>query len=211
MKKSALLFILILVCGFTYSQKTSGKVKFEITYPDSETPKDQQSMLPKEAVMYFKGEKSRMETAMGMGMSSVTLVNGKEVVILMDMLGNKMAMKPNLDAADKNRSADFKIEYLSETNVIAGYPCKKAVIHSPNAEDMILWYTEELSVNSGLSKAIQGVKGFPMEFSMNEQGMSMKMTAVSVEPGEVEDALFIVPSDYKLMSKEDMQKMFQMK
>ncbi len=51
------------------------------------------AMMPTESVVYIKGALSRTETAMGMGISSATIMNAKtnEVIALMDMMGTKTA------------------------------------------------------------------------------------------------------------------------
>ena len=42
---------------------------------------------------------------------------------------------------------------------------------------------------------------------MNQNGLTMEMTARNISLEKVNDEIFIVPEGYKVMSKEDLKKM----
>src|SRR5258705_10944243 len=106
--KSLLLLSVTMAANILYvnAQKIDeGKVVFEISYPDADIPDEQMTMMPTESVVYFKDDHSRVETKMGMGMNMVMLIDNKTktVTSLMDMMGNKMALKMNEDDLKKQK------------------------------------------------------------------------------------------------------------
>jgi hypothetical protein len=50
------------------------------------------------------------------------------------------------------------------------------------------------------------IKGFPLEYSLDQNGLRMKFLATSIVPQKVADDMFKIPSEYTLMSQEDMLK-----
>ncbi len=175
-------------------------------------------MLPSEAVIYSKGEKSRMEMSMGFGMSTTTISNSKTgyTVSLMNILGAKYAIEASDKDAD-NETEDLlkntKVEVTNETKIIAGYNCKKAIIYltdpkSKEVTQLEVWFTKELDVNNVYVKGpFQKIEGAMLEFSLEQQGMNMNFQANLVSKESVDVKLFEVPDGYKKMTQQEMMKM----
>ena|SRR5688572_29976460 len=190
-----------------------GKVIYEISYPDMEMDPQMAAMMPTESVVYFKGNLSRTETSMGMGISSATIVNSKtnEMTALTDMMGTKTATIVDMDDQKKDKSdvkeEDLKIAHSNETKEIAGYACKKAILTNADGTTIEMFYTENITSSSQFNTQWKSLKGFPLEYTLAVGGMNMKMTAKSVTKEKISDELFKIPSDYKLMTQEEFQKM----
>jgi GLPGLI family protein len=193
-------------------KKFEGTIKFDITYED--VPAEMammEAMLPDEMTIQIKGEKTRLEQSMGMGISSVIITDMKigSGVLLMDMMGKKMAVemsKEELEKMDKNKASQNKPEfkYVEGTKKIAGYECKKALVFVEGAGEMEIYYTEELP--AGASKQFEGLKGFPVEYKIVEGPMKIKMTAKTVKQEKLDKSLFETPDGYDKMSFEEFQK-----
>jgi GLPGLI family protein len=225
MKKIALLIALVSIGFFSIAQTKKikeGVAEFDITYP-SMTPemKEVESMLPKVMTIYFKNEQSRVEMNSGMGSTIVLGDNTKkDITVLMDMMGKKIAIrqtqeeiaKKEAELKKKGKMPEFSIVETKETKVIAGYKCKKGIIQytmDGKKEQMVCYYTDELPrVNSGTENmALNEVKGFLMEYNINQGGVQMRIVAKSAKAQTVDSNLFSVPSDYKLMTKEEISEM----
>lgn len=218
MKKSLLLLVTaITTCNLTFAQKNNfeGKVVFDISFPGMELDASTAAMLPKESTIYIKGDKSRTEMSMGMGMSNATISDGKSksATVLMDIMGSKYAIK--MTEADMKKSqgdTKAKVKLLDETKEIAGYKCKKAEITLDNKEKTVatVYYTPEIGGKElNWSKNEFGdIDGFLMDFETVQNGMTMKMTAKKVSPEKIDDSKFIIPADYKPTTQEELQKMF---
>ncbi len=176
--------------------------------------------MPPEAAAYMagsgmtiwvKGDHSRSEMTLGMMGKNTTISNQKtkEVVTLMDMMGQKYMIKSTAADASKEKAPDVKITYLNETKTIAGYKCKKAQMtvtdKDGKSQPVDVWYTEELN-NYVPEDGFKGFKGMPMEYQIAKNGMKMNISVTSISKEAVADNMFTIPEGYKETTKEEMQK-----
>ncbi|MBC7865535.1 MAG: DUF4412 domain-containing protein [Bacteroidia bacterium] len=211
-----LLFVLIAASTlYVNAQKIDeGKVLYEISYPDADIPDEQMAMMPTEAKMFFKNLSSRMEMKMGMGMDNVMIFDNKNKVMtmLMDMMGNKMAVKfTEADIKEKRvkeGKQDYEVKITDETKEIAGFKCKKAILTGKDGT-FDLYFTDQISFKNGdWASEYKGIDGFPLQYKISQGSLIMQMTAKSVTKEKVEDSMFVVPSDFKPMTTEELQKMY---
>lgn len=203
MKKTTLLFALLCASIIGFSQSFEGVVK--VTMQALEVPADMkgyESMLKQDLTISYKPGKSKVVLKGMMGTTTVyTDSLKKEIVMLMDMMGQKIATKTALtDDSKSPASADLKgakITKTSETKKIAGYNCKKAIAEMTDPETkkkvtIDIWYTEDLgTINTGTD-----ISGILMEFVMETQGMKMQYLVNSLEKKEVPESEFIIPDGY---------------
>jgi len=162
---------------------------------------------------YIKGDKTK--TCSDMGMSKTTVITDKDnpdgSVFLIELMGNKYQLKNDKTKKDDEKGPEIK--YTDETKQIAGYTCHKAEVTITDQQGQSytanVYYTEELPATQGKGVPFKGLKGFPLEYSMKQQGMTILMSATSVTKQAVPDDTFTVPSGYKLMTAEEMQQDIQ--
>jgi hypothetical protein len=214
MKKSILVLCLIsLTSAYSYGQKiiTEGKVVYKITYPEMELDNQTAAMLPSESVVFFKNTKSRTNVSMGMGMTTSTITDSKtnSNIALFDMMGNKSAVVTPAEEVKKwDTQKNTKVIQTGEKKEIAGYDCKKIVISNNDTTTMEMFYTDKISPKAKLIPEARSVEGFPLEYIIEQNGMKMKMTAMSVTEEKVADDQFVIPPDYTVKTTEEMMKMF---
>ncbi|WP_291140810.1 hypothetical protein [Flavobacterium sp. UBA7680] len=186
-------------------------------------PPEQAAMIgDMETKVTFKNGKSLSEMT-SMMFTNQTLADDKGMLMLMEQMGNKIAVKQTKEemekeeAKQKDKPADPKIEYTTETKTIAGYECKKAivtVIGKDKKEDkMEVWYCDKFENTNKEGKGrgqgfMKGLKGMPFEYAGGQGGMKFKLVAkeVSVEP--VADSKFELSTDgYKMMTMEELKAM----
>ena len=203
---------LFLVSFVTSTIKTTtfeGKIVYSISYEDLPAEYEAYvSMMPKEMTMYVSNDKARIEQNSGMG-TTTTIVDKakKEVVILMDMMGNKTAYKGSTED-DAKSAVKPTIKYSTETKVIAGYTCKRAdMTYTEDGQEITntVWYTEDLP--SGLSRGVDGIDGFPMEYTIKANGMTMAMAVTAISAEKVLASYFSIPDGYAVKSMDDLKKM----
>ena len=95
MKNFLIFFVFILISLNGLSQKNEGYVRFAMQYSDSELSKEEMAVMPTESEMWFKGDRMKLQMPMGMGLQSSILIFNEEVHLLLDLMGNKMAIKTN--------------------------------------------------------------------------------------------------------------------
>jgi GLPGLI family protein len=211
--------IIALVMSASYdaiAQKpfSEGKIVYEISYPDMEMDNSMAAMMPTEQLVYVKGHMSRSDFSMGMGMSSSSITNAKtgEVIALTDMMGSKSAVRISGDdikkAGETSKNGKPKVTLTNETREIAGFNCKKAVLTMESGTTLDIYYTDKITAKLSGSTDFKEINGFPLEYAIEQSGIKMKFTAKSVSAEKVADNLFAIPSDYKVMTQEEMRKQF---
>lgn len=192
-----------------------GTIVYSLNFDEAGLDPASASMLQgREMTISIKGDKSRMEMDMGM-MKTSTIADNKtgNVVTLMDIMGQKMALKMTKEEVEKQRNdGNVKaptIKYTDETKEIAGYKCKKAIAVLEEGEELAVYYTDEIPSNgANPNNQFKGLNGFPLEYQASQNGLKMLVTAKSVKLGKVDDSKFKIPSDYKEVTQEELQKMF---
>ena len=213
MKNLLVTFMALAIALPTIAQKSfEGTVTFGLEYKD--LPAEMaamEAMLPDESVTRIKGQKTRVEQSMGMGMSQVVItdIKNESGTLLMDMMGQKMAVSMSKEELEKmeKKGADKKPEFKysdSETKEIAGYKCSKATVSMEGVGEMEIYYTKDLP--AGASKQFEGLKGFPLEYTVDSGQFKVKMTAKSVAKEKLDKSLFEIPSDFKKMTFDEFQK-----
>ena len=128
-------FVLCTVLFSSY-QAMSGKpfegvITFKITYPDNKISESQMAMFPKLLTVSIKGTKARTDLQMsGMNTVEITDYTDKTKIALINMMGQKYAIKQTTAEIEKEMEKEAKpnVVLSDTTKVIAGYTCKKAVI-----------------------------------------------------------------------------------
>jgi len=206
-------FTSLLVClsvfslSFANAQEFEGKITLKIEY--EEVPEEYEpyiNMFPKEMTTYVKGKKTCVEqNTMGGGTTTVMDSETGKGFMIMTMMGKKEAYE--MSATDAGTKSETKptITYTDETKEIAGYICKKAELKFEGEEEvMTVWYTEEIA--SGYNSHFPGIKGFLMEYSVENRGMVMVMTVTSVSKETVSDSKFTLPEGVELKPYSDFIK-----
>jgi GLPGLI family protein len=164
---------------------------------------------------FVKGSLTRSEEAIA-GNKNVVIADSKkpdDPIMLISMMGHNYAVKRNDSLKKIAESNAPKIEYIdssSATKQIAGYTCKKAKISisMPNNGGSMtsdLYYAPDLPYADPQGQ-FKGLKGMPMEYSINMSGLNITISAKLVEKKPLADSLFTVPSGYKEMDINQMQK-----
>ena len=204
------------------AQIKEGSITYDMKI-DGMPPEQAAMMGDMELKSTFKSGKSLTEMS-SMMFSNQTLIDDNGMMMLMDQMGNKIAIKQTKDemakeeAKVKDKPADPKIEYTTEVKTIAGYECKKAIItmivgKDKKEEKMDIWFCDKFENNNKEGKGrgqgfMKGLKGVPFEYSGSQGPMKFTMVAkaVSVEP--VADSKFELSTEgYKMMTMEELKAM----
>lgn len=216
MKKTFALLLLTLVCFNTLAQKIfkEGIITYAVEWELPESmPAGMSEGFPKELNMSVKDSKSfiPMELKMmGQTMSMKVFTSDKpfSMTTCMDMMGQKMGFTMN-EEEYKEVLDTIKVnyEYLDFKKKIAGYECRKVIVTMSGLTGE-MFVTEDLILpNSQYTMTYKGLKGTPLEFKQNMNGMKVNMKVISIEEKPLDDTLFIIPSGYKLMSMKEARKL----
>ncbi len=200
---------------------SSGVIIQELTEIKSDDPNmaAQLSMLKGSTNKVYFNEKQVLSSMDMMGgMMKMSTLTDREtgtgfMLFNMDMLGKKTKVDISADDVKKGKenTPDMKVTYdKADTKVIAGYKCYKATISSPMMQgaEIIAYVTEELSITADIIQGVSGdlLSGFPLEYQMGAQGMSMVYTTVEIKK-EVNASDFQLNTDgYETQTMEQFQK-----
>lgn len=185
-------------------------------------PPEQAAMGESETKVYFKNGKSLTEVN-SMMYSMQSMLDDKGMLMLMDQMGNKIAVKQTKEEMEKEsakmkeKEKEPKVDYTNETKTIAGYECKKAVVTTVNKdkkeEKTDIWYCEKFENpnKEGVGRGAgvyKGIKGMPFEYSINQPPLKITVTAKEVSTDPVADSKFNLSTDgYKIMTMEELKAM----
>jgi hypothetical protein len=193
-----------------------GVITFKVTYPDSKMSESQLAMFPKLFTISIKGTKARTDMqASGMNQVQIIDYTDKTIVTLINMMGQKYAIKQTSAEIEKDLEKEAKpvVELSTETKVIAGYTCKKAVVtvNDDGVKNTYeAWYTNELGSKTANfdNPLYRDIDGVLLEFLFKTHDTSMKFTATSVEKKSLVAKDFEIPSDYTLTTQDELRSKF---
>ncbi|MFT7588876.1 MAG: hypothetical protein ACI959_001089 [Limisphaerales bacterium] len=157
----------------------------------------------KMTVLFDKGN-LKIDTDMGMGSVVITSnAETKSTLMLMDMLGNRYAIRTEEQAAQE----EVEVTFPGETKVIAGYKCKKAVMIYQETE-LIFYVTDKLNVpDLNAQFPIDKLKGYPLQLELNQGPLKLTMIASEVKAEKMAKGTFdqIVPEGFEEKTMEELK------
>ncbi len=212
--------ILVLICVAFPGCKNSndkilneGIIEFDVTAVDPNHP--WAGMIPSTATLKFKDDKFLLEMST-MGMFTTTFIcdqAGKTLTQMVKFLDIKQACIENETEIKKENEA-YKIKWTEtkDTKLIAGYKCKKINVTMVNdpAVNFEAYYTNEMgAANVNDLSPYNGVKGMLMQYRLKKMGLELQFTAKSVKNADIDDNIFEIPAYFKIVSKAEIEKIFQ--
>lgn len=200
---------------------TEGVVKMEITdvSSDDQAIAGQLEMMKGTETIYSFNHEQSLVTSNMMGgmikMESLTVNDSESTTMLFDMMGQKMMVsstkedRAEAEAQQKDAFKDIKMTYdENDTKEILGYKCIKAVASGEDIPfSFEMYVTTELNLDPKLIQGMQGLdlKGFPLEYEMKMDKMSMTYSATEMET-EINSEIFNLNTEgYKKMTFKEFE------
>jgi hypothetical protein len=213
-----LFFSLLFVFAKSQAQNVinEGKILFDISYEDVPLQyKSKVEQLAKDAVIYFKGNKSRTEMGIGIFGKNTTIVDkdSNTVFVLLTVFGNRFALKKTTQELAQLKNTNqmvLKPILLPDERMIAGFKCKHLVLQTVLKSDTLethCWYTPEISpINFNNDPAFEQIEGMVLEFFIQADEMKIHLTAKEVAKVPIENSLFKVPLNYQMVDETELNK-----
>ena len=193
-----------------------GTVVYDVTLA-GDVPEQAKSMMPTEMTMKVSPDKMIMVMHSSMmDIKNIFDAPAQVMNTLMDMMGQKFNIK-NIasDLADQKKKAGMvtTVKPTTETKTIAGYTCKKAIVtvkSNQSAEQTYdVYFLEDFDVSKfNFGNTLPEVNGLALEFTMPQGPFALKMTARSVKKENIAVSEFVIPTDYKQVTTEELKTMF---
>jgi hypothetical protein len=210
-----LVVFLIGACGEDNGRAVDeGTIEYAASVVDQANP--MAAMAPSKMTIKFKDNKSCAEMSAAMGLFSTSFISNPEagtLTQLVKLMNKKLSLVQN--AAEIKKENDlykFDLTYLKETKMIAGYKCEKAHVkmHDEFETEFDIFYTKELLIEDpNFANPFYMIDGILMEYQLKKFGLEMKFTAKTIKNEDIDDSTFELPSDYKLVSSDEMNTLFE--
>ncbi|MBA2249394.1 MAG: hypothetical protein H0W12_04300 [Chitinophagaceae bacterium] len=161
--------------------------------------------------IYLKNNESRSELVSGLG-SEVTIHDYRSGngVILKDYSGQKLMITlAREDWLKKNKRYEgITFDNTSETAVIAGYKCTKAVAKLNDGSTFTVFYTTELIVaNKDFDNPFKSLPGLALQYESQSGKLQLKYTLSRISFDVVSASKFDIPkSGYRVLTYDETQK-----
>ncbi len=197
----------------TENSLTEGLIEYNAEVVDQSHP--MAGLAPSLAIIKFKGNKLQVEMST-MGIFNTTFISDPhkktltQMVKFMDIKNACIQGESDLVAESKNY--ELKLEEVKGTKKIAGYDCKKVkatMVSDPNVT-FDVYYTDELGLDSiNNIGPYKEIKGMLMQYRLKKLGLEMCFSATAVKKEEIKDEDFEVPAFYKIITRTEMEKLFE--
>jgi len=214
--KAGIVTILILFLNVLHTQAqkliSEGTLVYNISIQTGDKePKIADMLDGATTTIYIKGNQTRSEMLSGLGSES-TIHDAKtgNGVILKDYSGQKLMITLSQnDWEKKNKKYEgLTYEITDETNVIAGYNCKKAIAKLKDGTSFIVYFSPDLKIaNKEYDYPFKTLPGLAMQYEWQSGKMKFKYTLSKVSFDPVPSSKFDIPnSGYRVLTFEETQK-----
>jgi len=208
-----ILFLLFTLTTLTASaQLKAGTVTYSIKIESGmeDNAFAQEMMKDAEMVATFDSKNSSVKTTMGVFMTSNTIiqVKKKKAITLMDAMGTKYGVNMKLSELKKQNNGTSSFTETNETKEILGYMCKKGTFTGEDGTIGEVWYTTGIKGNMDGQQFFSITdKGFILEESSTTNGVTLRITATSINSDSVNKDAFslTIPEGYKIMTPEEFE------
>jgi len=171
------------------------------------------AMLPKKTKITIKNEWSKCAQNMGI-IGKTQIINHSatnKTIMLISAMVKKIAMEMEDTNATNPSSvkSHYTIQKGTELKVIAGYKCNKVTMTDSANNKIVLWITKELPSYKNKNLPDIELEGFPMEYSMVQNDMRIRMTASKVSAKKIDLKEFEIPEGYEMKTQEEIGELMQ--
>ena len=214
--KSILFFIFLIIVSFSINaQLKEGHFTYSIEMK-SDNPDMQMAIgMMQESSMdlFVLGSKTRVDMKMGTMMELSTITDqSEEVLMLMSGMFGKNAIVTSVSELEKNKEEfpEPTLTLIDKTKNIKGFTCKKALLTDADGNESLFWYTDEIVVSKkGQSYLSSNVPGFPLEYSIKVNGMTMVLTVSEIvkklDKSQKKNFEIKIPEGYTEMTLDQLQ------
>lgn len=199
--------------GRTENSLTEGVIEYNAEVVDASHP--MAGLAPGSATVKFKENKLQLEMST-MGIFNTIFISDPSKKTLTQMVKfmdiKNACIQTEADLIQENKDYELKLEETKQTKKIAGYNCKKvtASFISDPSNTFDVYYTDELGLDSiNNIGPYKQIKGMLMQYRLKKLGLEMCFTATAVKKEEIKDDVFEVPAFYKIVTRPEMEKLFE--
>jgi hypothetical protein len=214
LKVTIIFAVLILASSCRNSDKrqiSSGVVEYNITYLNQDLDRKTRDLLPRKMKLIFDERHAANSIDGFLGfykLHAYTDFHSRKCSTLLKVFDKQYLFKGKRDEqmCCFDNMEDMEITETTETKIIAGLNCKKAIIYLPSSQEtFVIFYTQEIKLrHPNSTNPYRKVKGVLMEFELNLLYLRMRFVAekFNFSNGVVQPN--IIPGKVKVVSRDQM-------
>jgi hypothetical protein len=190
-----------------------GFIEYETSAIDQQHPLA--SLAPNSVVLKYKKQKFVLEMSI-MGIFNTKIIGdlkAKEIAQTVKFIDIKqVAFETEEEIKKENDAYKLNFEETGETKKIAGYKCYRLKVNRVDSPEIRFdaYYTKDLDFppNCNDLTPYAAIKGVFLDYRLKKMGLELRFLAKTVKREAIPDNAFDVPSYMKVVSKEEMKKVF---
>ncbi len=214
MKKIIFLSFVLLAFLAACNRKNTdeGSITYQLEYQLPDSLKQYAEFLPKQAVVYFKGDSA--VSIQKTNEESTTIITDRKTNFMRVLL--KSAARQFVVNYNKSEQAEeigqlppHTIAKQNETKTIAGYNATKYVAKDKLSDETTeMWFTKDISlIPNSLTMPLDSTLGTPLAFTINQNGMKTKTTVKEIKFEPVPEGIFATPAGYVPLTPQQLRQM----
>jgi hypothetical protein len=206
-----LLLIMLLLPSSLFAQKhfMEGNIVYKVTI-DPGNNLEGITQYTGTYTIALKGTHIRKELKMNNGFSNIMLNTGTAMYALRNVGSKNIAIEVDKQQhEEKNKKyKDYKIDKRDEHKTIINLPAEKVVINYTDGNSTDVYLTKDWEIDDFIFDRFPAIKMLPLIFDYkNDDGTIMHFTIQKIEQKNIENTVFAIPSDYKIMTSEEYKKL----
>jgi GLPGLI family protein len=206
-----MLFLFVLPAVRAQRTISEATIRYTITLQDAVDSAYKNLLIGATHTCYIKGPNSRLDLETSLG-KQTTIIQGKtgEVVLLKEY-GSQHYLIRLTPVQWEEENINFntsKLELLTDTTTILGYPCQKAIVTTKDGTAFAIWYTKAIvPAYREFQQMGKTLPGLMMEYEAQLGSLKVRYRISQLSVNPVPQALFDIPTKgYRILSYEESKK-----
>lgn len=213
MKRNTLAVLIIAISFFACSsKKNDGTINYTVEYLLPDSLKQYAQYLPKQAVVYFKGDSTiSIQDATQESTSVITDKNKGFMRALLKSASKKYAVDYDkaAQAEEVANMPSYTYRKSDEHKKIAGYDATRYILKDKlTGESAEAWFTKDVAIiPNSLTTTLDTALGVPLAFTLKQSGIIVKTTATAIKFEPVPTNAFETPKGYEFLTPKQFKEM----
>jgi hypothetical protein len=214
LKVTIIFTVMILASSCKNSEKRnicSGVIEYNITYLNQDLDRKTRDLLPRKMKLVFDERKAANSIDGFLGfykLHAYTDFHSRKCSTLLKVFDKQYLFKGKRDEqmCCFDTMEDMEITETPDTKIIAGFNCKKAIIHLPSSQETFaIYYTEEIKLrHPNSTNPYRKIKGVLMEFELDLLYLRMRFVAEKFHNSDEVVLQNTLPDQVKVVSRDQM-------
>ena len=183
---------------------SEGVIRYDVYTDSNKTPAGTYTIT-------IKNNLSRRELAMKNGYTNILITDyktGHSISMNADAIDKYALSLTSVEMEERNKPyRDAVITMDVGEKKIAGMEAHAAKIKYVNQDNVTFYFTDEfMPPHEGFNNLFPGLKGLPLDYEVHTSMSNLHFIAASLETKSIDAAMFDIPKNYKIVSREELER-----